>query len=78
MVQTYGTEGLAVATLMAGILLLLMGIFKLGSVIRFIPYPIVVGFTSGIAVTIFSTQIKDLFGMQIENVPADFISKWGA
>jgi len=77
-VQTYGTEGLAVATLMAGILLLLMGIFKLGSVIRFIPYPIVVGFTSGIAVTIFSTQIKDLFGMQIENVPADFISKWGA
>lgn len=76
-VQNYGTEGLAVATLMAGVFLLLMGIFKLGSVIRFIPYPIVVGFTSGIAVTIFSTQIKDLFGMQIDNVPAGFISKWG-
>ena len=76
-VQNYGTEGLAVATLMAGVCLLLMGIFKLGSVIRFIPYPIVVGFTSGIAVTIFSTQIKDLFGMQIDNVPAGFISKWG-
>lgn len=76
-IQNYGTEGLAVATLMAGVFLLLMGLFKLGSVIRFIPYPIVVGFTSGIAVTIFSTQIKDLFGMQIEKVPADFISKWG-
>lgn len=76
-VQNYGTEGLAVATLMAGVFLLLMGLFKLGSVIRFIPYPIVVGFTSGIAVTIFSTQIKDLFGMQIDKVPADFISKWG-
>ena len=76
-IQTYGPEGLAVATLMAGVLLVLMGVFKLGSVIKFIPYPIVVGFTSGIAVTIFSTQIKDLFGMQIENVPADFISKWG-
>ena len=75
-IQTYGPEGLAVATLMAGVLLVLMGVFKLGSVIKFIPYPIVVGFTSGIAVTIFSTQIKDLFGMQIENVPADFISKW--
>lgn len=74
-IQTYGPEGLAVATLMAGVLLVLMGVFKLGSVIKFIPYPIVVGFTSGIAVTIFSTQIKDLFGMQIENVPADFISK---
>ena len=76
-IQNYGTEGLAVATLMAGVFLLLMGLFKLGSVIRFIPYPIVVGFTSGIAVTIFSTQIKDLFGLQIEKVPADFISKWG-
>lgn len=76
-IQNYGTEGLAVATLMAGVFLLLMGLFKLGRVIRFIPYPIVVGFTSGIAVTIFSTQIKDLFGMQIEKVPADFISKWG-
>ena len=77
-VQNYGLEGLAIATFLAGVLLLLMGLFKLGSVIKFIPYPIIVGFTSGIALTIFSTQIKDLLGLQIENVPADFISKWGA
>jgi len=75
-VQNFGLEGLAIATFLAGVLLLLMGFFKLGSVIKFIPYPIIVGFTSGIAVTIFSTQIKDLLGLQIENVPADFISKW--
>lgn len=77
-VQNYGLEGLAIATFLAGVLLLLMGLFKLGSVIKFIPYPVIVGFTSGIALTIFSTQIKDLLGLQIENVPADFISKWGA
>ncbi|MCK9347023.1 MAG: sulfate permease [Bacteroidales bacterium] len=77
-VQNYGVEGLAIATFLAGVLLLLMGFFKLGSVIKFIPYPIIVGFTSGIALTIFSTQIKDLLGLQIENVPANFISKWGA
>lgn len=77
-IQEFGIEGLAIATVMAGIILLLMGIFKLGTIIRFIPYPIVVGFTSGIALTIFTTQIKDLFGLTMENVPADFISKWGA
>lgn len=75
-IQRYGVEGLAIATILAGILLLLMGVFKLGTVIKFIPYPIVVGFTSGIALTIFTTQIKDLFGMHIESMPADFISKW--
>ena len=64
-IQQYGIEGLAIATVMAGIILLLMGIFKLGTIIRFIPYPIVVGFTSGIALTIFTTQIKDLFGLTI-------------
>lgn len=77
-IQEFGIEGLAIATVMAGIILLLMGIFKSGTIIRFIPYPIVVGFTSGIALTIFTTQIKDLFGLTMESVPADFISKWGA
>lgn len=76
-VQEFGITGLAVATIIAGIMLVAMGILKLGVVIKFIPYPIVVGFTSGIALTIFATQIKDLFGMSIDKVPADFISKWG-
>lgn len=75
-IQQYGEKGLIVATLMAGVLLILLGVFKLGTIIKFIPYPIVVGFTSGIAVTIFTTQIKDLFGMSMANVPADFLSKW--
>lgn len=77
-IQQYGLEGLAVATVLAGIFLVLLGIFRLGTIIRYIPYPIVVGFTSGIALTIFTTQIKDLFGLTIEGeVPADFIEKWG-
>lgn len=77
-IQKYGIEGLTVATLMAGILLVLMGVFKLGAVIKFIPYPIIVGFTSGIAVTIFTTQIADVFGLTFdgEKVPGDFIGKW--
>ncbi|MDR1757332.1 MAG: sulfate permease [Culturomica sp.] len=77
-IQQYGFEGLAAATVIAGVMLLLMGFFKLGTVIKFIPYPIIVGFTSGIALTIFTTQIKDLFGLSMGSVPADFISKWGA
>lgn len=76
-VEQYGVSGLAIATVTAGVMLLLMGFLKLGSVIKFIPYPIVVGFTSGIALTIFSTQIKDLFGLSIEKVPSDFFAKWG-
>lgn len=75
-IQKYGIEGLAIATIIAGIILLLMGALKLGTIIKFIPYPIVVGFTSGIALTIFTTQMKDLFGLTMEHVPADFISKW--
>jgi len=75
-IQQYGTGGLAVATIMAGILLVLMGIFKLGRVIKFMPYPIIVGFTGGIAITIFSTQMNDLLGLGIEQVPANFIDKW--
>lgn len=75
-IAKFGFEGLAVATLIAGVMMFLLGFFKLGTMIKFIPYPIVVGFTGGIAVTIFTTQIKDLFGLTIEEVPADFISKW--
>lgn len=77
-IQQYGFEGLAIATVLAGAFLILLGVFRLGTIIKYIPYPIVVGFTSGIALTIFTTQIKDLFGLTIEGgVPADFISKWG-
>jgi len=75
-VQEFGVAGLAIATMIAGVMLIAMGIFKLGSVIKFIPFPVVVGFTSGIALTIFATQVKDLFGMHIAKVPADFIHKW--
>lgn len=75
-IQNFGIEGLAIATVIAGIMLILMGALKLGTVIKFIPYPIVVGFTSGIALTIFTTQMKDLFGLTMDKVPADFISKW--
>ena len=75
-IQNFGLEGLAIATAVAGVILLIMGFLKLGTVIKFIPYPIVVGFTSGIALTIFTTQMKDLFGLTMDKVPADFISKW--
>jgi SulP family sulfate permease len=75
-IQQFGIGGLMIATIMAGILLILMGICKLGSIIKFVPYPVIVGFTGGIALTIFSTQINDLFGLGIENIPADFIDKW--
>lgn len=75
-IQQHGTGGLAIATIMAGILLVLMGLFKLGRVIKFMPYPIIVGFTGGIAITIFSTQMNDLLGLGIEEVPANFIDKW--
>lgn len=77
-VQTHGIKGLLIATIIAGVILVLLGIFKLGKVIKFIPYPIIVGFTSGIAVTIFTTQIADIFGLSFggEKVPGDFIGKW--
>lgn len=77
-IQLYGLSGLAIATFMAGVILVLMGLFRLGTIIKFIPYPIVVGFTAGIALTIFSTQMPDFFGLSIsEKIPGDFISKWG-
>jgi SulP family sulfate permease len=75
-VQEYGTTGLAIATIMAGIILVIMGLVKFGSLIKFIPYPVVVGFTSGIALLIFSTQIKDFFGLHIQKVPSEFHEKW--
>ncbi len=76
-IQEYGMSGLCIATFMAGAFLILMGVLHLGTIIKYIPYPIVVGFTSGIALTIFATQIKDLFGLQIDDVPAGFLDKWG-
>lgn len=75
-VEQHGIQGLAIATVMAGLMLMLMGFLKLGTIIKFIPYPIVVGFTSGIALTIFSTQIKDFFGLTTPKLPADFFQKW--
>ena len=73
----FGMSGLILCTLLAGIFLILFGIFRMGALIKFIPYPVTTGFTSGIAVTIFCTQIKDLLGLQIEgSVPAEFIAKW--
>ena len=72
-----GLSGLMIATMLAGVFLILLGVCRLGTIIKFIPYPIVVGFTSGIAVTIFTTQIKDLFGLTIDGkLPGDFLSKW--
>lgn len=75
-VEQFGVQGLALATVLAGVMLVLMGVLKLGTVIKFIPYPIVVGFTSGIALTIFSTQIKDFFGLTTPKLPAGFFEKW--
>lgn len=77
-IATYGLEGLAIATFMAGLILVALGFFKLGKVIKFIPYPIVVGFTAGIALTILSTQVNDFLGFGISNVPSEFLPKWGA
>ncbi len=76
-ISQFGLQGLAIATLMAGLILVVMGLFRLGTVIKFIPYPIVVGFTAGIALTIFSTQINDFFGMGLRDLPGQFIPKWG-
>ena len=75
-VAEFGVQGLTVATIMAGIFLILFGIMRLGSIIKFIPYPTTTGFTSGIAVVLFSTQVKDFLGLKIENVPAGFLEKW--
>lgn len=76
-IAQFGLHGLAIATFMAGVILVLMGLFRLGTVIKFIPYPIVVGFTAGIALTIFSTQINDFLGLGLRDIPGQFIPKWG-
>jgi SulP family sulfate permease len=75
-VQQYGVDGLMAATLIAGVILIIMGLLKFGSVIKFIPHPVIVGFTTGIAVLIFSSQMNDLLGLGIANLPSDFIEKW--
>ena len=75
-IQQFGLTGLMMATIMAGILLILMGLAHLGSVIKFVPYPVIVGFTAGIALTIFSTQMNDFFGLGLTDVPANFVDKW--
>ena len=77
-IQKFGMSGLTLATIMAGILMIIFGLMKFGSVIKFIPYPITTGFTSGIAIVLFSTQIKDFFGLKMEEVPSEFIEKWHA
>jgi len=77
-VHQYGREALTLCTIMAGIILILMGLFQMGNLIKWIPYPVTTGFTSGIAVIIFSSQIKDLFGLRMGAVPPEFLAKWEA
>lgn len=77
-IQSHGLDGLIIATFMAGIILILFGLLRFGSLIKYIPYPITVGFTSGIAVTLFSTQIKDFLGLTMAKTPSEFIPKWEA
>ena len=76
-IAQFGLHGLAIATFMAGVILVLLGLFRLGTIIKFIPYPIVVGFTAGIALTIFSTQVNDFLGLGLRDIPGQFIPKWG-
>ena len=75
-VTQYGLDGLMLSTILAGVLLIAFGLLKLGALLKFFPYPLIVGFTSGIALVIFSTQIKDALGLSIESVPSDFFEKW--
>ena len=75
-VSQYGMDGLIISTILAGIMLIIFGLLRLGSLLKFIPHPLIVGFTSGIALVIFSTQIKDALGLQIDNTPAEFLNKW--
>src|SRR6476659_10184711 len=75
-VQLYGFNGLVIATFIAGVMLIIMGLARLGAVIKFIPHPLIIGFTSGIALIIFSSRMKDFFGLKMGTVPADFLDKW--
>src|SRR5687768_5045898 len=75
-IQEHGVEGLMVATMMAGVILIALGLARLGGSIKFIPHPVVTGFTAGIALIIASSQVRDLFGLRMHDVPADFVEKW--
>lgn len=75
-VQTYGLDGLMIATILAGVILIIMGLIKLGTLIKFIPLPLITGFTSGIAIIIFITQVKDLLGLKIDNLPSEFLKRY--
>lgn len=75
-INQYGYDGLVTATFIAGVLLMIMGLARMGALLKFVPYPVTVGFTTGIALIIFSSQLRDFFGLKIENVPADFVAKW--
>lgn len=77
-IQEYGLNGLITATIMAGIIMIIMGLLKFGSLIKYIPQTITIGFTAGIAVTLMSTQVKDFLGLKIDNVPAEFFAKWNS
>src|SRR5262245_1811167 len=77
-VQQFGYDGLAVATLIAGAMLIAMGFARMGALLKFIPYPVTVGFTSGIAVIIFSSQVRDFLGLRMDTVPSGFVEKWTA
>src|SRR5207253_3713006 len=75
-IQRFGYDGLAICTIIAGAILIILGLARLGALIKFIPYPVITGFTSGIAVIIFSSQVKDFLGLKMGAVPADFTEKW--
>ncbi|WP_163707788.1 SulP family inorganic anion transporter [Mangrovibacterium lignilyticum] len=75
--QTYGIDGLMISTMLAGVILIIFGLLKLGSLLKFIPQPLVVGFTSGIALVIFTTQVKDALGLHLDKLPSEFLPKWG-
>src|SRR5580658_7017517 len=77
-IEKFGYGGLILCTLLAGIMLIAAGVLRLGALLRYIPQPVVTGFTAGIAVSIFSSQLKDLLGLQMDKVPADFVSRWQA
>jgi sulfate permease, SulP family len=77
-IEKFGYGGLILCTLLAGIMLIAAGVLRLGALLRYIPQPVVTGFTAGIAVSIFSSQLKDLLGLQMDKVPADFLSRWHA
>src|SRR5262245_16204408 len=77
-VQRYGYDGLAIATIIAGVILIAMGLLRMGAFLKFIPYPVTVGFTTGIALIIFSGQVRDFLGLRMQSVPANFVEKWAA